>query len=62
MSKIQRFAVVSDIHGNLSALQEVVNYIRKEDIPKVLVLGDLLTYGCEPNGVIALLKELNLVI
>ena len=59
MSSVQRFAVVSDIHGNFCALQEVVSYIRKEDIPKVFILGDLLTYGCEPNGVITLLKELN---
>jgi len=58
MSNIDRFAVVSDIHGNIYALKALVHYIRQHDIANVLILGDVLTYGCDPNAVIELLKEL----
>lgn len=58
MSNIDRFVVISDIHGNIYALRALVHYIRQHDISNVLILGDVLTYGCDPNAVIELLKEL----
>ena len=57
-SHAESFAVISDIHGNVHALREVVRLIRQRDSQNVLVLGDLLTYGCAPNAVIELLQEL----
>jgi phosphoesterase, MJ0936 family len=37
-----KFAIVSDIHGNLKALEAFIKYINNEDIEKILNLGDIL--------------------
>jgi diadenosine tetraphosphatase ApaH/serine/threonine PP2A family protein phosphatase len=42
-----RYALVSDIHGNLDALQAVLARIRPED--RLLCLGDVVGYGPQPN-------------
>lgn len=49
--------VLSDIHGNLEALQTVLH---KEDLTKIsgiILLGDLIDYGPHSNEVIQLLME-----
>ncbi len=53
-----RVAVVSDIHGNSAALSVVIAEIRRQEVQAVIVLGDLLTYGCDPNGVVGQLLSL----
>ena len=47
MSKI---AVLSDIHGNLFALKNVINDF--QDIDAVILLGDLIDYGMQSNEVV----------
>ena len=42
MSKI---AIISDIHGNMPALEAVFDDIRKNDIDKIICLGDLVGKG-----------------
>ena len=42
MSKI---AIISDIHGNLLALEAVFDDIKKNDIDKIICLGDLVGKG-----------------
>lgn len=37
-----KFLVVSDIHGNLSALNFIINYINNNNIELILNLGDLI--------------------
>jgi predicted phosphodiesterase len=52
-----KFLVLSDIHGNLEALEaSVAAAERKYD--SVLVLGDLVGYGADPNAVIDLVRAL----
>ena len=53
-----RSLVISDIHGNLDALETVLAVLdgRYED---VLVLGDLVGYGADPNGVVDRVRALN---
>jgi predicted phosphodiesterase len=53
-----RSLVISDIHGNLDALETVLAVLegRYDD---VLVLGDLVGYGADPNGVVDRVKALN---
>ena len=53
-----RIAVLSDIHGNRVALEAVLAEI-KRDLPDwVLVAGDLVMNGPDPNGTIDVLRAL----
>lgn len=55
-----RIAVLSDIHSNLEALQEVLFDIQKQKIDQVISLGDAVGYGPNPNEVIQLLLQSNI--
>ena len=50
-------AVLSDVHGNLPALEAVIAELEKQSIESILVAGDLIG-GPNPNEVIELLKSL----
>jgi predicted phosphodiesterase len=54
-----RYAVISDIHGNLEAFQSVLEAISKDKVDKYLFLGDVVGYGADPSTCIRLLKSLN---
>jgi diadenosine tetraphosphatase ApaH/serine/threonine PP2A family protein phosphatase len=42
-------AVISDIHGNLEALDAVLADARREAVDAVISLGDVVGYGADPN-------------
>jgi diadenosine tetraphosphatase ApaH/serine/threonine PP2A family protein phosphatase len=44
-----RVAVISDIHGNLHALEGVLRDIESEGVDEVWCLGDVVGYGARPN-------------
>ncbi|MFY4776780.1 metallophosphoesterase family protein [Metabacillus sp. RGM 3146] len=44
---MDKIAVISDIHGNIPALEAVLDHIEKQDIQKVFCLGDLVGKGPE---------------
>ncbi len=50
-------AVISDIHGNHYALNQVLILAKKYGVEKLLVLGDIVGYYYYPDKVIALLRE-----
>ncbi len=50
-----RYAVVSDVHGNLESLERVLSTISNEDA--LLSLGDVVGYGPNPNECVAALRE-----
>lgn len=53
-----RYALMSDIHANLEALDAVLEDIdRRGDIDAVYHLGDLVGYSSSPNAVINRLRE-----
>jgi predicted phosphodiesterase len=53
-----RYALISDIHANLPALQAVLQDIdQRGDIDAVYHLGDLTGYAPWPNETVALLRE-----
>lgn len=54
-----RYLVLSDIHANLEALEAVLEAAAARGYDRVLVLGDLVGYGAEPNGVIDLVRALS---
>jgi predicted phosphodiesterase len=45
-----RVAVLSDIHGNLHALEAVLDEVDAEPVGAVWCLGDLVGYGPKPNA------------
>jgi diadenosine tetraphosphatase ApaH/serine/threonine PP2A family protein phosphatase len=53
-----RYLILSDIHANLDALEAVLA-AAEGTWESVLVLGDLVGYGGEPNGVIERVRALN---
>jgi predicted phosphodiesterase len=53
-----RIAVLSDVHGNLVALEAVRAAIRKERPDAVMVCGDLVLNGPDPAGVVDAIREL----
>ncbi|MCL6610959.1 MAG: metallophosphatase family protein [Peptococcaceae bacterium] len=55
-----RIAVISDIHGNLYALEAVLRDIKTRGVKKVYCAGDLVGYGPRPNEVIELIKRNNI--
>ncbi len=50
-----KYAVLSDVHGNLEALAAVLEDIRERGIREVLFLGDAVGYGPDPGACIELL-------
>jgi predicted phosphodiesterase len=46
-----KILILSDIHGNLAALQSVL--AAEADVDKILCLGDLVDYGPEPAACVA---------
>lgn len=55
---LQKIAVLSDIHGNLTALKAVVKDVQLKKVDEVWVLGDLLMPGPGAKEICQLLREL----
>jgi len=53
----ERIAVVSDVHGNLTAFEAVLNDIRKRGIRRIINLGDVAGKGPRGSEVIARTRE-----
>lgn len=47
-----RIAIISDIHANLPAFEEVLKDIDRQEVDAVYCLGDLVGYNVWPNAVI----------
>lgn len=56
-----RVCVISDIHGNYSALKKCIKEAKKLKISKFLCLGDYVGYYYEPDKCIDLLISLNAI-
>ena len=54
MPAMARIAVISDVHANLEALQEVLRLVQGMEL---YCLGDLVGYGAEPNEVVDALRQ-----
>jgi len=55
---VTRIALLSDVHGNLQALEAVAAEIRRAKPDAVLVAGDLVLNGPDPNGCVDALRLL----
>ncbi|MFZ6028884.1 MAG: metallophosphoesterase family protein [Chloroflexota bacterium] len=54
-----KIGLISDIHGNLHALERVLDYLSMHDVGLILCAGDIVSYGAYPNQVIRRLREEN---
>ena len=54
---MDKVAIISDIHGNITALKAVIKDIESRNISKIFCLGDSVLKSCNPDKVIDLLKE-----
>jgi putative phosphoesterase len=57
MSESGRVAVITDIHGNLAALEATLGWIDDAGIERIYCGGDLVGYGAYPNEVCALIEQ-----
>ncbi|MDR6919940.1 metallophosphoesterase family protein [Chryseobacterium sp. S-02] len=55
-----QIAIISDIHGNIIALNTVLNDINQRKIDKIFCLGDLVDFAPWPNEVIDLIRSLGI--
>ena len=54
-----KIAVISDIHGNMEALESVLKHIKQEECKKIFCLGDIAMAGPSPKQTISKIKELS---
>ena len=57
-----RYAIVSDVHSNLEALEAVLESLRGEKIDRYLSTGDIVGYGADPETCVRRIRELDPVI
>jgi predicted phosphodiesterase len=52
-----KYALVSDVHSNLEALERTFEAIKKKDVRHVVCLGDIVGYGANPSECLRLVKK-----
>ena len=53
-----RYAIVADVHGNLPALEAVLDRLAQERYDRLLCLGDVVGYGAQPGECLERLDRL----
>ena len=54
---MEKIAIISDVHGNITALEAVLDDIKKRNINKIFCLGDSIIKCVNPDLVVDKLKE-----
>jgi len=52
-----KYAIISDIHSNLEALNCVLDDISKHSVASIICLGDVLGYGANPQECLKLILD-----
>lgn len=52
-----KYAIISDIHSNLEALQRALGEIQKRGCDKIICLGDVVGYGADPSECLKRVRE-----
>lgn len=55
-----RFAIIADIHGNLEALQAVLEDARKQSVTHYACLGDVVGYGANPKECLDIIRGMGM--
>jgi putative phosphoesterase len=56
---VGKLAILSDIHGNLPALEATLSDIAKHDIQHIVCLGDVATFGPQPKETLLKIQQLS---
>ncbi len=56
---MKRIMILSDIHGNLTALDRVLDSVDIDSMDYIMLLGDIIDYGPRSNEVAARIQELD---
>ncbi|AFM39365.1 putative phosphoesterase [Desulfosporosinus acidiphilus SJ4] len=54
---MERIAIISDIHGNIPALEAVLDDIKRKKIPRIFCLGDLAGKGPNPAEAVDTIRD-----
>ncbi|HUX08883.1 MAG TPA: metallophosphoesterase family protein [Acidobacteriota bacterium] len=54
----RRFAVISDIHSNIVALEAVLKRLEEEEPDEIYCLGDVVGYGAEPEQCVEAVRKI----
>src|SRR6185437_13933187 len=54
-----RYGFISDVHGNIEALDVVLKHLEQQTIDRYVFLGDAVGYGPNPNEVCDRIRALN---
>jgi len=54
-----RYGILGDIHGNLSALDRVLERFREEDVDQIISVGDIVGYGAAPRECIQRVRDVD---
>lgn len=57
-----KYAIISDIHGNLEALEAVLAEIVPRPIDRYICLGDIVGYGANPRECLERVRDLNPIV
>lgn len=57
IGETMKYAIISDIHANLAALERVLADAARYGVDQVVCAGDVVGYGPDPAGVIRVLRE-----
>jgi len=52
-----KIGIISDIHGNLEALQVMLARLDRERVELIYCLGDIVGYGADPNACVEIVRE-----
>ena len=55
-----KIAVFSDIHANLQALEAIIEDIKKQNVDRIICLGDIISKGPNPKECLDLIIENNI--
>lgn len=56
-----RYAVISDIHANIEALEPVVEEIARLNVDRIVCCGDFVGYGVNPNECVEIAQSLGIL-
>ena len=59
MYKMNKIAILADIHGNIKALTTALDMVKKERVDKIIICGDIVGYGKYPNECCDMIRALD---
>lgn len=52
-----KYAIISDIHSNLEALNKALSIIDEKQVDEIICLGDVVGYGANPNECVEIVRN-----